>query len=206
MHVAIIFCIFVSWYLHLSLRVCLNQEIRIWGHLDPQQLDFAKGWIDVSGDPLAQVDASWWKCDIPWVWAPPSNSDHQDSYIFSWGSLSKPLFAATTVDGWNPAITTWGYLRYIIYPSSFRVVYIPGGCLGFLPSRTTNKDCLPIALIFVWEWELPFVGMNANQKNRTLQLQSLNILHLLMIHVPSLRNWSLWPRRGSKLEPFKLLQ
>mgnify|MGYP002803398236 FL=1 len=29
----------------------------VWSsHLDPQQLDFAKGWIDVSGDPLAQVD------------------------------------------------------------------------------------------------------------------------------------------------------
>jgi len=35
-----------------------------------------------------------------------------------------------TVDGWNPA----NQLRLAVYPISYRVLYIPGGCLGFLPS------------------------------------------------------------------------
>ena len=33
-----------------------------------------------------------------------------------------------TVDGWNPA----NQLRLVAYPIIYRVLYIPGGCLGFL--------------------------------------------------------------------------
>ena len=44
---------------------------------------------------------------------------------------SKQMLKATTVDGWNPAtVTSW----YGWYTSIYRVLYIPGGCLGFLPS------------------------------------------------------------------------
>ncbi len=59
------------------------EEMRIWGHLDPKQLDFAKGWIDVSGDPLAQVDASRWKCDTVDGWNPSNQLIGSLSNYFS---------------------------------------------------------------------------------------------------------------------------
>ena len=36
----------------------------------------------------------------------------------------------STVDGRNPA----NQLRLVVYHIIYRVLYIPGGCLGFLPS------------------------------------------------------------------------
>ena len=45
-----------------------------------------------------------------------------------------------TVDGRNPA----NQLRVVVYPTIiFRVLYIPGGCLGFLPS-TVFANVLPL--------------------------------------------------------------
>ena len=40
--------------------------------------------------------------DIFWVVPPPSNSHHQDNYIFSRGSQPKPSFATVTGRGDNP--------------------------------------------------------------------------------------------------------
>jgi len=44
-----------------------------------------------------------------------------------------------TVDGRNPAITSW-YGKYTIIN---RILYIPGGCLGFLPSTVCIAWFLP---------------------------------------------------------------
>ena len=107
------FCELIS-YIYLFEFVWIKKS-RIRGHLDPQQLDFAKGWIDVSGDPLAQVDASWWKCDIPWVWAPPDNSDHQDSYSLLVGDPGIQTFICCYYCWWLKSGDH--HLRYIIYPS-----------------------------------------------------------------------------------------
>ena len=39
-----------------------------------------------------------------------------------------------TVDGWNPA----NQLRLVVYPIIYKVLTIPGGCLGFLPSTVVS--------------------------------------------------------------------
>ena len=57
----------------------------------------------------------------------------------------KPLYTSYivsqlhTVDGRNPA----NQLRLVVYPIIYRVLYIPGGCLGFLPSTVVpvNMEC-----------------------------------------------------------------
>ena len=43
-----------------------------------------------------------------------------------------PVFwmGCSTVDGRNPA----SQLRLVLYPMIYKALYIPGGCLGFLPS------------------------------------------------------------------------
>ncbi len=41
-----------------------------------------------------------------------------------------------TVDGWNPATQ----LRLLVYPIINRVLYTPGGCLGFLPSTVISEQ------------------------------------------------------------------
>ena len=47
-----------------------------------------------------------------------------------------------TVDGRNPA----NQLRLVVYPIIYRVLYIPGGCLGFLPSTVSFKFLSKVAL------------------------------------------------------------
>ena len=42
------------------------------------------------------------KSDTYWVVPPPSNSHHQDYYLFSRGSRAKPSFATVTRRGGNP--------------------------------------------------------------------------------------------------------
>ncbi len=51
--------------------------------------------------------------------------------LFMYASLA-------TVDGRNPA----NQLSLVVYPIIYRVSYIPGGCLGFLPSTVCQK--LPV--------------------------------------------------------------
>ncbi len=43
-----------------------------------------------------------------------------------------------TVDGRNPA----NKLRLVVYPIIYEVSYIPGGCLGFLPSTVSPQVLL----------------------------------------------------------------
>ena len=45
------------------------------------------------------------------------------------------LMSSHTVDGRNLAFTSW----YVGYPITYRVLYIPGGCLGFLPSTVLSR-------------------------------------------------------------------
>ena len=44
--------------------------------------------------------------------------------------------AGTAVDCCNPAPVP----RYIVYPIIYRALYIPGGCLGFLPSTERHLE------------------------------------------------------------------
>ena len=41
-----------------------------------------------------------------------------------------------TVDGRNPA----NQLRLVVYPIIYKVLYIPGGCLGFLPPMVSRQN------------------------------------------------------------------
>ena len=40
-----------------------------------------------------------------------------------------------TVDGRNPA----NQLRLVVYPIIYKVLYIPGGCLGFFPPTVSSS-------------------------------------------------------------------
>ena len=56
-----------------------------------------------------------------------------------WRSLYPQMIQFPTVDGWNPAVApvevgSWN-------PIIYRVLYIPGGCLGFLPSTVWFLKC-----------------------------------------------------------------
>ena len=48
---------------------------------------------------------------ITWVVPPPSNSDHQNYYIFSRGSQSKPSFATVTVRGPHPRYYNYHFAK-----------------------------------------------------------------------------------------------
>ena len=83
------------------------------------------------GGPFLELKATWFR-DSLWSLRDPlppiNNRKNQITAIcnfnFCWDP--KPFL---TVDGWNPASTSWGW--YFI-PLSTNVLYIPGGCLGFL--------------------------------------------------------------------------
>ena len=75
-------------------------------------------------------ERNWWKrailhqliwtiyINIPWVWPPPCNSDHQDYYIFNRESQPKPSFTTVTVRGPYPKYTivmSHGQLAFICF-------------------------------------------------------------------------------------------
>ena len=43
-------------------------------------------------------------------------------------------------------------LRLVVYPIIYRVLYIPGGCLGFLPSTVLDDIGYPISEIYFKSW------------------------------------------------------
>ena len=47
-----------------------------------------------------------------------------------------------TVDGRNHA----NQLRLVVYRIIYKVLYIPGGCLGFLPSTVSHSDRMFVEL------------------------------------------------------------
>ena len=59
------------------------------------------------------------------------------------------LILSHTVDGKNPA----NQLRLVVYPIIYKILYIPGGCLGFLPSTVpcnwTRNMMKPMFLLLV---------------------------------------------------------
>ena len=65
------------------------------------------------------------------------NRFHQTSQL-KVGLRCDPTFTCRpklTVDGRHPA----SQLRLVVYPMIYKVLYIPGGCLGFLPSREGHQ-------------------------------------------------------------------
>ena len=78
---------------------------------------------------------------IPWVWPPHSNSDHQDYYIFSRGSQTKPSFVPTvTVRGPYPSNACLNFhlslkqVRYLTDPKALGTAEgnYPAGPQGYV--------------------------------------------------------------------------
>ena len=62
---------------------------------------------------------------ILWVWPPPSNSDHQDYYIFSRGFQPKPSFATGILRGqFLPTQNTWNgpIMRFWTSPKGWNTI------------------------------------------------------------------------------------
>ena len=73
---------------------------------------------------------------ITWMWPPPSNSDHQDYYIFL-GNPYKPSFTTVTGRGPHPiynCLQTHCFLIAAIQPSNFRPWTITSCVFAFRPS------------------------------------------------------------------------
>ena len=79
-----------------------------------------------------------------------------------WGngnSLAERFQGSGTVDGWE--IRLYNHLRLVVYPIIYRVSYMLGGCLGFLPSTVSPP---PKKLNILWAfshgvfdgWEMKF--------------------------------------------------
>ena len=75
---------------------------------------------------------------IIWVWPLPSNSDHQDYYIFSTESLYKPLFATFTGKG--------PYPNYKVISAS------PGSVAASLHGFLCRADHRRLTRESLWRW------------------------------------------------------
>ena len=76
---------------------------------------------------IAAISQDWsWKTDTFQV-AAGSFEKSEKIGKKSWNGACPSTL--TAVDGRNPA----NHLRLVVYPIIYRVLYIPGGCLGFLP-------------------------------------------------------------------------
>ncbi len=82
-----------------------------------------------------------------------------------------------TADGWNPA----NQLRLVVYPIIYKVLYIPGGCLGFLPSTVVS--------IYSWwpSYEMRYCHSPspiASRKHKQLNINHLGILQVTVCTKP----------------------
>ena len=93
-------------------------------------------WVEVKGEGF--VKDPWVSSPIYWVWPLPSNSDHQDYYIFSRESRTKPLFATVIGKGPHPTYILingmyWGCPKMVDFPNNhgvFLLKMIMLGCFG----------------------------------------------------------------------------
>ncbi len=61
---------------------------------------------------------------------PGFQDSHQDDRMLKALRITFGGITRGTVDGWNPGSTH--QLRLVVYPIIYKVLYISGGCLGFL--------------------------------------------------------------------------